>query len=395
MLEDRAAVSQAAAFHEGPGWEPDDPGVTLYDLRKAYPGTNRPIQWENLRRKGVPPRTVTRVKALHEKTVYRVRMGRETGKPIHPQRGLREGCATSPVLFNVYHAEAMSEGRRRRHRSAEQRNLSVGVPWKWCPGKLQPVSRRWRKVAQAQTVNFEHALFADDTTGIHTRAEKQNMEEAYLGAMHAFEEEINETKTEHAWFTRDCPETGVLGVWTDRKVDGRNRRSRGFKAWSGIRSKLKRTQMSHEKAAMVVESVVGSTVLYAVEARAWNGTEIEQLQRMMDVCWRYLWSKAIRGTGAIRKRMQEHGINMAGIRTYLGVRSVHSMIEEKGLRWIGHVFRLLDTRPVKAALLGWMDRKDDLKGRRGAQPNGPRYWRALLATSERRPRFRGAPDHRK
>ena len=37
-----------------------------------------------------------------------------------PARGLREGCATSPTLFNIYHADAMRIAQSKRKEKAKE-----------------------------------------------------------------------------------------------------------------------------------------------------------------------------------------------------------------------------------------------------------------------------------
>ena len=51
------------------------------------------------------------------------RKGREgLSDPWHPARGLREECATSPLLFNIYRAEAMRAVEEKRKQPAHDRD---------------------------------------------------------------------------------------------------------------------------------------------------------------------------------------------------------------------------------------------------------------------------------
>ena len=57
-----------------------------------------------LEKLGVPLETMDVLKDLHEHTRYRVKGNAGLSDEWLPARGLSEGCATSPILFNLYHA---------------------------------------------------------------------------------------------------------------------------------------------------------------------------------------------------------------------------------------------------------------------------------------------------
>ena len=44
-------------------------------------------------------------------------------------KGLREGCPSSPALFNVYHHAVMEDFRCRRQTNAESLGMTPGLPW--------------------------------------------------------------------------------------------------------------------------------------------------------------------------------------------------------------------------------------------------------------------------
>ena len=45
------------------------------------------------------------------------------------ERGLREGCPSSPALFNIYHAAVMLDFRARRKEAAAAGLMDEGVEW--------------------------------------------------------------------------------------------------------------------------------------------------------------------------------------------------------------------------------------------------------------------------
>ena len=81
--------------------QPDDPIAILLDLEKAYPRVSRPLLWAILRRLGVPPAVTRTLQGLHEETSFKVRGKAGVSAAWLPVRGLHEGCATSPIFFNI------------------------------------------------------------------------------------------------------------------------------------------------------------------------------------------------------------------------------------------------------------------------------------------------------
>ena len=108
--------------------------AVLLDLRKAYPSINKSTLWRILERKGMTGNIRNVIEDLHEATVYKVRGQGNDSEPWQPERELREGCSTSPILFNIYHQAVMRIEEKKRREKADQRNMEAGVKWKWVPG---------------------------------------------------------------------------------------------------------------------------------------------------------------------------------------------------------------------------------------------------------------------
>jgi hypothetical protein len=59
--------------------------------------------WKLMEKRGCPRGSLRVCKALHEHTAYTVRIHGGESSSWVPGRGLREGCPSSPPLFNIYH----------------------------------------------------------------------------------------------------------------------------------------------------------------------------------------------------------------------------------------------------------------------------------------------------
>ena len=76
-------------------------------------------------------RFVDTVKGLHKLTKYRVKGREGLSEEWRLARGLREGCVTSPVLFNMYHHAVMRKAEAERMRRGGD---EVGIGWRWMSG---------------------------------------------------------------------------------------------------------------------------------------------------------------------------------------------------------------------------------------------------------------------
>ena len=76
--------------------------VSLFDIEKAYPRVCRDALWWLMAHFGADARFIRVCRALHEHTAVSVRVHGGQSSLYTTDRGLREGCPSSPPLFNVY-----------------------------------------------------------------------------------------------------------------------------------------------------------------------------------------------------------------------------------------------------------------------------------------------------
>ena len=358
--------------------ERDDEYVArLLDLRKAYPRVNKPALWGILERYGMGERCLRVLKDLHEATIYRVRGKEGDSEPWVPERGLREGCPSSPPLFNIYHQASMRMANEDRKVAAMNDDLTVGIEMNWVPGDAFPSEGRWeKKNSEAVTVKVSNCLFADDTSVAGKRKELERGVRITKEAMAKFEERNNEDKEEEVVFgTEESGNIRMLGTWLGPKEDVNQRLKRAGNAWRLVKNRLKKSKLTKKMQSRIVQACVESTALFDCQARSWQKGEIKRIQQFMDKSLRYIWS---RKNQPPLMEMQQRGVNMQDIRNELEVKSIRVKIEKRVLERIGHVIRMDDDRLTKAVCLGWMKELESWPKVPGKKRKTVLYWRRLI-----------------
>ena len=143
----------------------EQPQAYLLDLKKAYPRVSKPVLWKILDKLKMPRSVISKLQDLYEFTEYNVRGHERDSSSFFPQRGLREGCPTSPVIFNIFHQAVMRVATEMRKEKANEKELDVGIRWSYMPGNsLPPAHKKYTFNSEAKRTDFDLSLFADDTT---------------------------------------------------------------------------------------------------------------------------------------------------------------------------------------------------------------------------------------
>ena len=330
----------------------DHPVAVLMDITKAYPRVNRNILWHVLRKLGMKDVMLKTLQNLHERTEYKVKGRVSMSEAWEPQRGLREGCATSPILFNIYHACVMKLAEKERSNQAKGNNMSIGIPWIWKPGYSFPPKSQTKAMNSFENEKLEIAesVFADDTTILGTKNEIFIGRDSVMEVMNMFEEKCHPDKEEHLFFGESESESiRMLGSFVGRKKDNQERLKRVRQGVWKVKKRLWKTKMSKINQARIVEVIVESSVLFDCAVKPWNIAEISKLQRVLDEAYRYIWSK--KNKGPVRIQMETEKVNMFGIRQMLGIESLRAKIERRSLQRMGHALRMPNDRLTKKVCL--------------------------------------------
>ena len=185
--------------------------LSFHDIEKAYPRVCRGALWDLLLRWGCDPSSIKRViQMLHGGTSYRVRVHGGLSKVFVLERGLREGCPSSPVLFNIYHAAVMMDFRDRRKEAAQQGTMDEGINWvAQVDGCLfRPRSSRKRGRCQLRTV-LGDVEFADDTVTCASAGFAPLVEDLFDTTLRDWCQKRNAGKTERLLVVPNAPRVQV------------------------------------------------------------------------------------------------------------------------------------------------------------------------------------------
>ena len=355
----------------------EKPAARLLDLRKAYPRVNKYAMWKILERYGLGENCLRTIRTLHETTIYKVKNREGESEAWTTERGLREGCPSSPILFNIYHQVSMRLATKERKRKAAEDDLEVGLNFNWVPGNSFPNEARWeKKNSEAKRVKIDKGLFADDTTKIGKQKELEQGVNITKEVMASLEERNNDDKEERLIFgEEEGDKIRMLGCYIGVQEDLSQRAKRAGHAWSQVKPRLKGSRMSKKMQAQILEACVESTMLFDCQTRTWQQRELKKLQSNVDRMYRYVWSHK---TKPPLIQMQEEGVNMQDVRNELGVKSIRWKVEKRVYERIGHVLRMKDNRQVKTAVLGWMEDLERYNKRPGKKRKTVLYWKKLV-----------------
>ena len=355
----------------------DKPAARLLDLRKAYPRVNKYAMWRILERYGMGVKCLRTLKNLHETTEYRIKSREGESEGWKPERGLREGCPSSPILFNIYHQVPMRIATKNRKRKAEEMNTEMGLVFKWIPGSFFPNTDKMERMnSEAKRVKIDKGLFADDTSKLGKQKELEEGVRITKEAMARLEERNNDDKEESLLFGEtDQDNVRMLGSYVNITEDLKQRVKRAGHSWSRVRPRLKGSKLPKKMQANLVEACVESTALFDCQTRTWQQRDLKKVQSCVDRMYRHIWSSK---TKPPLIEMQEKGVNMQDIRNELDVKTIRWKVEKRVYERIGHVMRMDDDRQVKAAILGWMEDLESFNKMPGRKRKTVLYWKRLL-----------------
>lgn len=282
--------------------------LVLLDLIKAYPNTSRNACWAVLRMYGVPEGVMSVIRGLHETTVYEVDMRLGRSRPYALERGVREGCPSSCVIFSIYHSWVMTQVKARITDVLGELGSGITVQSHIAQCHDEPlhnstVSVRRRCMAQRPSTHIERllsVLFADGTTMLAQEGKRVEVEAITAEVMRDWGESINPGKTGRLRLDHPCVDPGRLpGDTVELRdaikllggrfestgglaTDSAQRNAAARAAWGKLHKTLQYSGLSARQKGRIVSAVVEGTLLYGCQCRPFPATEIRQYQSFMN-----------------------------------------------------------------------------------------------------------------
>ena len=353
--------------------------LSFHDIEKAYPRVCRGALWDLLLKWGCDSSLLRVIQMLHGGTSYKVRVHGGMSKIFVLERGLREGCPSSPVLFNIYHAAVMTDFRARRKEAASLGQMDEGIDWvaQVDGGLFRPRSSRKRGRCQLRTV-IGDVEFADDTVTCSVASFAPAVEQLFDDTLHDWSQRRNVGKTERLLVVPTAPRvqagTPEMGcvearprVKTVRHVGGllsadgrhdhdtsyrvsRARRMVGMiaRSWSrGQKDKRGRSSpLSLPLRLRLMKAHVDPILSTFCRSRSWTKAQLHSLKRAQAYALR-------RAFGVDRFSMQEEHISDKLLFEAADWEPIDSVIQRACWTWLGHVARMHIPALPKLALWGW------------------------------------------
>ena len=346
--------------------------VTCFDIIRAYTRVCRQALWQLLTKLGIPTPFLQVLKALHEHTRFQVFIHNGYSTPWLTDRGLREGCPSSPVLFNLFHNFVMLTFRNRRRDLASAHGLHPGLPWQFkVDGRLTRTGQAKHSSRGVVSTIVGDVEYADDTQIIGFQEEVQLAEQLFMSTLNDWSQQENINKREKLLLcsgTRDHTEVlnqfeqrtlKYLGAFLTDSGDGwadtRKRVQAGFFAvrriarlWSlgTFKGRGSNRGLTNHRKLKVMKTVLEGTLLACGKTRVWTKVQERKAQQV--------FSRGIRrALGVDRLNMREFNYSDAGLRQLVHWDSFETVLHRQVLRWVGHVARMPISRLPKITLFGW------------------------------------------
>ena len=357
--------------------------MSFFDIEKAYPKVCKDGLWKLMELRGAPPEIIKVCRALHEHTKYRVRIFGGESTAWLPDRGLREGCPSSPPLFNIYHDGVMEDFRERRKQEARKRKQEPGIRWSY------KIDGRMVKLARLRTIKeggigfsseVQHTTigdtgFADDTAIVGEEEEVRIAERILEQVTADWAEKLHPDKTERLRITGgDRPENETKGDGEKKEVrhvggwvaeTGRHNKdtdARASAGWAMVkkiawawasrsrRGRGRESGIDTTTKLQIMKQTVVPTLTAFARSRAWNGRQLNQLERVAKYAVR-------RAFGMDIYAMREHHVSDEMMYKASGWLTMEDTIRRLTLEWVGHVARMPTDRRPKQMLFGWWQNK--------------------------------------
>ena len=371
--------------------------VVLWDLRKAYPSTQRFPAYKLYARMGFPDKLLQILYGLHDLTSYEIRTREGYSLPFSLPVGLREGCPSSPVLFNlVYSAVVQSYLQLRASRGSLGIRLGSleGTPIHARRGTGAPGARLAKKLGKPiEFMDLQDLLFADDSNCLGRADEHEQAESDFLACLEEWASSVNPKKTERIQFRPGssaaqpklfASAARFVGAWIQEDglhdVDTDKRLSAANNVWKRLYRQLPRLGLTPPQMGIVIRATVEASLYWGCESRAFTAPQLRRYQVFMN--------KVVRGIARQQLRtMHAQQVTMADLHKRYRILPCWIAIGHRQLQYVGHLARLPPERAERRMLWAWLDNDVNHPGRKSGQTTRQQLWQRIrqLMTHSKEP----------
>ena len=332
--------------------------ICFFDLKKAYDSVPRDALWPLLIRYGLPSKMVNIIRHLHSNMEASVRIKGTLSEPFKVDTGLKQGCVLAPFLFNMYFNQVM-------HDVLAGFQDGVEVRYK-LDGKL---FRRHGTKLPTSTMLCD-LRFADDVmASSHTSEGLQEFITRFSNAARSWGLCVSTDKTKvlvqntsdlplpsrpvfhiDNHLLETVPNFCYLGSTISSVTNLDQEISRRIAKAGAIFSSLKRgvwynSNLSVRTKLTMYEATVLPALLYGAETWTAKAHDLHRLDSFHMACLRQ----------ALRISPLRH-IPDTTIRAMSSSHRASSLVRLARLRWLGHVWRMEDSRIPKMILFSELTR---------------------------------------
>lgn len=338
--------------------------MAFVDLTKAFDLVSRQGLFKLLEKIGCPPSLRSMIISFHTNTRSRVSCDGTLSDPFLILSGVKQGCVLAPTLFGIFFSLMLK---------LAYHQCSEGV-YLHCrhDGNLFNLPRLLKSKTKVSKVLLRELLFADDAALVaHSEAELQSLIDKFNNACNAFGLAISIKKTEIMAMNIGSAPTIKIGNHTlnvvsnftylgstmsanvslDTELD--RRIGKAVATMSRLSKRVWKNQLLTLNTKLrVYEACVLSTLLYGSETwttykrqeRRLHTFHMRCLMRILNITW-------------------QDKVPYSEILALSKVPSMFAMLNQRRLRWLGHVHRMDSSRIPRSLLYGQLSNGNRRRGR--------------------------------
>ena len=326
--------------------------IAFIDLTKAFDLVSRKGLFQLLKKIGCTPQLFSITASFHDDMKGTISYDGEASEPFPMHSGVKQGCVLAPTLFGIFFCLLLKFA---FERSIEGVHLHTRSD-----GKLFNLARL-RAKTKVRTVLIREMLFADDAAlSSHTEEDLQRLMDRFSHACREFGLTISIKKTNV--MGQDVPSPPAI------RFDNEELEVSDHFTYldSTITSNLSLDAELDKRIAKA------SAVMAQLSKRVWTNKQLT-LNTKLKVCQACVLSSLLYGsescTTYVRQENRLESFHIRCLRRILGVKwqdrvtntaliektnslSMHLMLCQRRLRWLGHVHRMDDGRIPKDIMYG-------------------------------------------